>query len=123
MNKQEIRDLKKHNINVDNIVEPNGQIINSLIVISNGTKQLHDSGFPFIKIYGVIKDGLVDLGWHDHYVSYVSTNVDSYGKNIFHIMPWLDSRKKWKVRDNFVSIGTFQIGEYGKDNNDYVIVQ
>lgn len=115
MNKQEIKDLKKHGLNPDNIVKPEGQIVSGLIVLSNGNKEIHDSGYPFIRIFGVIKDGLVDLGWHDHWIANVPTNTDSYGKNIFHIFSWENRDKKWKVDDNFFSCSTFQIGQYQEE--------
>jgi hypothetical protein len=118
MNKQEIKDLKKYNYNPNNIIEPNGQILSGLIIMSNGNKELHDSGFPFIRIYGIITNGLVDLGWHDHYLCYEPVNIDSLGKNIFHLMLWYNRRKKLKVRDNFVPCSTFEIGDmYEKDDN------
>jgi hypothetical protein len=118
MDIQEIRDIKKHGYNPNNIIEPSGQILNGLIIISNGNKELHDSGYPFIKIYGIIKEGLVDLGGHDHYVCYEPVNIDSFGKNIFHLMLWCNKSKKLKVSDNFMSCSTFEIGDmYDKDDN------
>ena len=125
MNQQEIRDLKKHGHSPDNIVKPAGQTISGLIIMSNGSKELHDSGYPFIRIYGIIKDGLVDLGWHDHYVSNVPINVDSLGKNIFHVFLWCARNKCLKVKDNFMSFSSFQIGEmFGdKENDEFIFVE
>jgi hypothetical protein len=123
MNKQEIKDLKKHNINPDNIVKPNGQVFDGLIILSNGSKDLHDSGYPFIRIFGIIADGLVDLGWHDHYLCYVPINIDSYGKNIFHLMLWRERKKKLKVKDDFCSYSTFEIGDMYKQDDDFIFVE
>lgn len=102
---------------------PSSIIIDSLIVISHGNKELHDSGYPFIKIFGVVeKNKMIFLGWHDHWISYVPTNTDSLGKNIFHVMPWISGKKKWKVTENFMSFSTFQIGDYDSDSKDFVIL-
>jgi len=118
MNKQEIKDLKKHGYNPEKIIEPKGQILNGLIIMSNGSKELHDSGYPFIRIYGVVEDGLVELGWHDHYICAVPVNIDSLGKNIFHLFLWCAKEKKLKVKDNFISCSSFEIGDmYDTDDN------
>jgi hypothetical protein len=118
LNKQEIEDLKEHGYELSD-KSPNGLIVSGLIVISHGNKELHDSGYPYIKIFGIIGKELVSLGWHDHWISYVPTNTDSFGKNIFHIMPWCEKRK-WKVNKNFISLSTFQIGEYTNEELDFV---
>jgi len=118
MNKQEIKNLKDYKYNPDNIVEPNEQVLNGLIIMSNGTKELHDNGYPFIRIFGIIADGLVDLGWHDNYVCYEPVNIDSLGKNIFHLMLWCNRSKKLKVPKDFLPCSTFEIGDtYEKDDN------
>lgn len=122
MNKQEIKDLKKHGINPDKIIKANGQVVSGLIIMSNGSKELHDSGYPFIRIFGVLGEELVDLGWHDHWVSYVPTNTDSNGKNIFHVFPWLSKEKKWKIDDNFISCSSFEIGSYNERDDNYIML-
>lgn len=122
LNKQEERDLKKRGYKLSK-KKPNGLVVRSLIVMSHGNRELHDSGYPFIKIFGVIEGNkLVFLGWHDHWISYVPTNTDSFGKNIFHIMPWL-TKKQWKVKHNFMSLSTFQIGDYMDEGGDYVMLK
>lgn len=120
LNKQELRDLEKYGYKLSS-KDPDGLIVSGLVVISNGNKDLHDSGYPFIKIFGVVGEELVSLGWHDHWISYVPTNTDSFGKNIFHVFPWMGDRK-WKVTENFMSTSTFQIGEYNDSNNEFVIL-
>lgn len=120
LTKQEIKDLEKHGYKLSS-KDPSGLVVSGLIVVSNGNKELHDSGYPFIKIFGIVGKELVSLGWHDHWVSYVPTNTDSYGKNIFHIFPWLDRNKRWKVTDSFMSFSTFQIGNYNEDG-EFVIL-
>lgn len=122
MNQQEIKDIKKHGYNPDNVVEPNEQILSSLIIMSNGSKELHDSGYPFIRIFGIIPDGLVDLGWHDHYLCYVPVNIDSLGKNIFHLMLWGNRDKKLKVSKHFTSCSTFEIGGVYRVGSGFVFV-
>jgi len=116
MNKQEIKDLKKHGYDPKKLIEPNGQILNGLIIMSNGSKELHDSGYPYIRVYGIAKDGLVDLGWHDHYVCNVPVNIDSFGKNIFHLFLWSSGDRVLKVIDNFSCCSSLLIGDmYSKD--------
>ena len=122
LTKQEIRDLTKHGYELSD-KSPKGLVVKGLIVISHGNKDLHDSGYPFIKIFGIMDDNkLVSLGWHDHWISYVPTNTDSLGKNIFHIMPWYQ-KLKWKVRDDFIPFSTFQIGDYEMHNIDFVYLE
>jgi len=122
LNKQELKDLAKHGYKLSN-KNPSGSVVSGLIVVSNGNKELHDSGYPFIKIFGIVGKELVSLGWHDHWISYVPTNTDSFGKNIFHIFPWMNLNKIWKIRDNFMSFSTFQIGDYNSEGKDFVILK
>ena len=125
LSKTEIRDLEKYGYKIVE-KDPSNLLIRCIIVICHGIKELHDSGYPFIKIFGVIDNNeLVSLGWHDHYVSSVSTNTDSLGKNIFRIMPW-DRKIKWKVCDDFTSYSTFQIGNLiprENVNKEFIILQ
>jgi hypothetical protein len=123
LTKNEVRDLEKYygktrvfcrhdrlkfEITPD---QPNGKEMNHIIVISHGNREKHDSGYPFIKIIGVGVDGkFYDLGWHDHYVAYLSTNTDSIGKNIFRVMPWA-TKEKWVISEHFISVSSFQIGD------------
>jgi len=74
-----------------------------LMLISLGREKLHDSGYPFIQVYGVDKDkNLYDLGIHDHVWFYKlrEVNVDSIGANIFRM--WTNKRIKVKST-HFVS--------------------
>lgn len=123
LNKKEEKDLKSHGYSLKLKTDPSGLIVKGIIVISNGNKELHDSGYPYIKILGILENKkLVFLGWHDHYLSHISTNTDSLGKNIFHVFPWA-SIKKWKVRENFSSYSTFEIGDYNHENKEFIILQ
>lgn len=109
------------------IKDARGKHIQYIIVVSHGRKNMHDSGYPFIKILGRGKDGeFYNLGWHDHWLAYVSTNTDSLGKNVFRVMPWIERDKPWVVHDSFWSGSTFQIGEYSfmtNYNTDRVILK
>jgi len=92
---------------------PKGDLeIESLFVIVYDTRKLHDSGYPFIRIFGEIKGKkIVDLGWHDHYLVNVPINVDAYGKNIFHIMPWMNT--KFQIKGGVWFCSTFEIDKNG----------
>jgi hypothetical protein len=86
MNKDEVVSMSRYGYDGLTILKPNEQIINSIIAISNGRGRLHDSGFPYIQVYGETEDkALVDLGVHDHIWFYEceDVNIDSLGKNIF----------------------------------------
>lgn len=121
MNKSEIKNIKNYYKNFDETKiisqkKARGQIVNSLIVICYGRKPLHDSGFPFIEILGINGDKFFDLGWHDHFVSYVPLNIDCFGKNVFHVMPWIKRKySQWKVSEYFLPTSSFMIGEYKDD--------
>lgn len=121
LTKTELRDLEKHGYTITD-KKPNGIIVDYIIVVSHGNKELHESGYPFIKIFGAVDKELVSLGWHDHYTGYVPTNTDSLGKNIFRVMPWVDKRP-WKVSEHFLSISSFTIGEYGDNDYEFIILQ
>jgi hypothetical protein len=116
--KQEIKSLEKYGVEIKELIsgdKARGKKIDSLIIMSNGNKTLHDSGYPLIRIIGIGENkNYYNLGWHDHYLSYIPINVDSFGKNIFHIMPWADREKGWFVSESFISCSTFEIGEGGE---------
>ena len=118
LTKRELRDLTKNGYYLSDR-KPNGLIVNHVIVVSHGNRELHDSGYPFIKIFGAVGKELVNLGWHDHYMNNIPTNVDSLGKNIFRIMPRL-SRKKWRVPKDFIPVSAFQIGDYEEEEEEFV---
>lgn len=64
-------------------------IINSLIIFVSDTRKKHDSGYPYIRVFGEIDNNkLIDLGWHDHIMIECFVNIDSFDKNVFHIMSW-----------------------------------
>ena len=124
LTKQELRDLKRHGYEITKLEAPNEQEIGHLIVISNGNKELHDSGYPYIKIIGVVKGEtnktkkrFVNLGWHDHFLLLTHANVDSLGKNIFRVMHW-ETAKPWKVQQGFMSLSTFMIGSFYPNSED-----
>jgi hypothetical protein len=92
LTKEEIASLRAYDFN-DNVIEkPNeNTIIQGVLLLPSGRKELHESGFPFIRAVGYYRDEnknshLVDLGDnHDHIGIYENANIDSYGKNIINI--------------------------------------
>lgn len=128
LNKQELRNLKKYGIDISSVRDPKpGEIINIIVVISNGTQKLHDSGFPYIHAIGFkrSKDGwfdAVDLGWHDHFICEEQVNMDSLGKNIFRIMAW-GNKLQFKVSEHFVCVSSLFIGSTYKPDPEYIIIR
>jgi len=123
LNKTEKNILKQY-YDVEQIIEPKGQVINHLVVMSCGRKQMHDSGYPFIRILGVLKGSntLINLGYHDHILIEEMVNIDSLGKNIFRIMPWM--HKDFKLEDWFISVSSFIIGSYLRENkSEYIMIR
>jgi hypothetical protein len=121
LTKKEIRDIRDYDksFSVDKIrdcQEARGQVIKDIIVVSHGRKELHDSGYPFIKFIGRQYEQspnpdikYFDLGWHDHFLCHIPVNIDSFGKNIFHIFPW-GNIGEWVVSPCFIPLSTFEIG-------------
>ena len=120
LTKNELASLEAYGYNPKVIRKPNEDIIDHIIVISHGRQKMHEAGYPFIKIFGVTeKKELINLGWHDHFVSYTLTNTDSLGKNVFRVGHW-NQKKKWRVRKNFISLSSFMIGNTsGEENDEY----
>lgn len=101
-----------------------GKEMSWIIVISHGRRELHDSGYPFIKIIGHGVDGCYyNLGRHDHFICRVEANVDAYGKNVFRVCPW-GKRKPWVVDEGFWSHSTFEIGhpEYHSKHSETKVI-
>ena len=122
LTKREIRDIRAYDDSFDpdkiqSCEEARGQKISDIIVVSLGRKGMHDSGYPFLRMIGrQYEQGVkpkvkyFDLGWHDHYICNVPVNVDSYGKNVFRVAPWMNRGEGWKVSPHFISCSTFEIG-------------
>ena len=101
---------------VRNGKEARGQEISDIIVFSLGRRGVHDSGYPFLRMIGRqytqgVESSIkyFDLGWHDHFICNIRVNIDSYGKNLFRVMPWGGS-KSFRVSPHFISCSTFEIG-------------
>ena len=78
--------LKKHGYRWPPKDPDTGDTVSVLILISLGTKHLHDSGYPLVQVFGAdMENNLYDLGVHDHiwFVDDRYVNVDSLGSNIF----------------------------------------
>jgi len=84
--------------------------IEYLIVFVSDTRRKHDSGYPFIRIFGKGKDReLIDFGWHDHFVSEIPINVDSLAKNIFRVMVW--GKHRFWIKGNNIWCSSLVIRE------------
>ena len=126
LTKREIRDIRAYDdsFNPDNIIpgeRARGQEIRDILVVSLGRRGLHDSGYPFLRMIGRQYDRGVkpaikyfDLGWHDHFLCNIKVNIDSYGKNLFRVMPWMGG-KNFQVSPHFISCSTFEIGSMYPD--------
>ena len=116
MDKKEYKILKeKYGYNFLDFVPITKTKIYQLIVFVSDNRRLHDSGYPFIRIFGDIgKKRLIDLGWHDHYIIEYPVNIDSYGKNIFRIMPLINKFGGFWVRGNNIWVSSFQIKSNGE---------
>ena len=129
LNQREIQRIQKYHpdFSIVKLQEPHGCKLSCIIMVSHGSSQLHDSGYPWIKAIGVFftpkgtGDVFYDLGWHDHYVSYYPINTDSLGKNIFRVMPW-SSKKEWRVAQHFISCSSLMIGDHVDDTATEVYI-
>lgn len=75
--------------------------LDHLIVIVHNPSRKHDSGYPFLRIFGATKENILyDMGWHDHYLTDVGTNTDALNKNIWRVMPWNSTGLRWKMTNN-----------------------
>jgi hypothetical protein len=89
--------------------------INSLFIFVSDTRRLHDSGYPYIRIFGEIDNKkLIDLGWHDHYIIECGVNIDAYAKNLFHVMPWNYPNNIFFINQNHIWCSTFWIYKTGE---------
>jgi len=122
LTKKEITDINKYGYEVSIIRELKEElIIDDLIVLSHGNRKLHDSGYPLIKIIGFSKGTPYSLGYHDHFLINVPVNIDSFGKNIFHIMTWANKQgKTFHIRKGFISCSTFEIGTMFPKDDKYI---
>ena len=84
-----IEDLKR---NHPKAIFGNGIVIlSAIILIVDSGEEKHDSGYPFIKVFGAVegyKKLLIDLGqYHDHIMLDVKRmlNIDALGPNIIRI--------------------------------------
>jgi hypothetical protein len=114
MDKQEYELIKKKGYEIISTESKERTEIKLLLVFVSDTRKLHDSGYPFIRIFGEIdKNKLIDLGWHDHYIINCSVNIDSLGKNLFRIMPWLRTTIFW-INKNPIWCSSFEITSEGE---------
>ena len=111
----------------ENITTPTE--IREVIVIVHDPSRLHDSGYPFIRVFGVIgehkdkKLTLFDMGWHDHILisnpDYESgtantVNIDALHKNIFRYMNWKHPEKKWILKPKTCWCSTLELTKAGE---------
>lgn len=113
--KKEYEILKKWGLEVIDKKPSERTKIKSLYVFVSDTRTLHDSGYPFIRIFGEIEDKkLIDLGWHDHYVIEFPVNIDAVGRNVFHIFPWVKESAGFWISGNNIWVSSFNIGKTGE---------
>jgi len=66
--------------------EPNDELLHGILVITHNPSHKHDSGFCYIRTFGILEGGkLVDMGWHDVVDIRVPSRVDSIAKNVTRI--------------------------------------
>jgi len=125
LNKTEIRDIKRYckGFDIERIEKPNGQEITGIIIISNGQKSLHDSGYPYIKCIGwnSTNKKFYNLGFHDNLVLDCRTNVDCFGKNIFHIMN-IGGNKLWRIENDFIGCSSLLVGRFCNSDEKEIII-
>ena len=121
LTKNELKSIRAYDNNFDinkihSTEDARGQEIQDIIVFSLGRKSMHDSGYPYFRMIGRqytqgVKSGIkyFDLGCHDHFLCNIKVNIDSYGKNLFRVMPWMGG-KSFQVSPHCISCGTFSIG-------------
>jgi hypothetical protein len=95
LTEDEIKGLREYGYDIDNMEEPDNQLIYMIIIISGGRENLHESRYPYIQVLGVCewkskgrRPPLVNLGQHDLFLfnkNNVSLHIDSLGKNIFRV--------------------------------------
>jgi len=115
LDKKEYQILEKWKLKLIDYNPSDKTKIQSLYVFVSDTRRLHASGYPFIRIFGEIENKqLIDLGWHDHYKIHFPVNIDAYGKNVFHIMPWNSKSDGFWIKGNNIWCSTFEIKETGE---------
>jgi len=110
---KELKILEKNGYVITDIKPTKRTEIKSLFVYVHDLRKRHDSGYPYIKIFGEIENKqLIDLGWHDHYLINNSVNIDAYGKNLFHIFKWRGN--PFWISGNNILVSTFSIDTTGE---------
>lgn len=93
---------------------PDGLEVNGVILVAHDERKKHDSGYPFIRVFGILPDNyLVDLGWHDHFLIECTVNLDMLGKNVTRIHRW-NGKPLWKVVKNFIPTSSLRIKASGE---------
>ena len=86
LTKDEIRDLQAYGYDTNIKETLPRQEFSSILLISCGRRPLHDSGYPFIKVLGILNNSLYNMGDnHDHIwltAQEGTINMDCLGKNI-----------------------------------------
>ena len=112
LTKTEIRDIKSIYKDFDptKIEDGKNRTFYTILVISQGRKSVHDSGFPFIHAIGVSRQQkFYDLGEHDSIsLNYNNLGMDSLGKNVFQIWPKY-LVKEFKTPDYFMPMSDLNI--------------
>jgi hypothetical protein len=72
--------------------------IDALVYFVSDTRIKHDSGYPFIRIFGISGTKIYNLGSHDHFISEIPMNTDSIAKNIFRTWKWFVNTPKLRIK-------------------------
>jgi hypothetical protein len=96
--KKEVEVLEKHGYKFSD-ESAFGREIDHIIVIVHDPSKIHDSGYPWLRIFGSKGWVLYDMGWHDHYLTEKAVNTDALGKNVWRVMPWCE-KGKWRTQED-----------------------
>ena len=112
LTKDEIRDLQAYGYDTNIKETLPGQEFTSILLISGGRGRLHDSGYPFIIVLGILDKSLYDMGDnHDHIwltAQNETINMDCLGKNIFRL---------WKHENLVAEYGNHSTSTLNIDKN------
>lgn len=102
--KEEIQILSKHYNDYKLAITKLTELTHIIAIVHNPSR-LHDSGYPYIRVFGANGKNLYEMGWHDHILfgglsdGSIAVNSDALHKNIFRFMKW-ERTEKWFIDAN-----------------------